>query len=254
MFDRAASTCTLRIDRRRSGAHWFVQSTAETRRTRNVYLVAVLRNDFPSPIARRATRKRLAAAGAAARPAEQRDRKRAAGPGCASTSTTSTSASSHLPIPAGDLSNLQVGGGRSALLPARQQTARPAGPGAARQADALHRFDLAKRKDDAGARQPRDYRVSADGEEGALRRARRVAHRVDAGEDRPGGGAASTVADHRGVHRSARRVEADVRRSVADQSRLLLRPEHARLDWPAMREKYSRLPARPHVAKRSQRA
>jgi tricorn protease len=146
---------------------WFAQSTAENRRTRNVYLV-VLRKDLPSPIAR------------------ESDEEKPNGP----TRTESESKAEadpktkkpeapepvridfdgieyrilDLPIPGGDLSNLQTAGaGYVYYLRTRENEPQATpGPGGAAPGAALHRFDLSKRKDESILDGVRDYDVSND--------------------------------------------------------------------------------------------
>ena len=93
---------------------------------------------------------------------------------------------------------------------------------------ALNRYDLTTRKNETLLPDVSDYVVSADGKKllyaqrqqrGRLSRRRRT---IQPAEGR------LNVDGDRSARRSARRVEADLRRGVADQPRLLLRPEHAR--------------------------
>ncbi|HJU43414.1 MAG TPA: PDZ domain-containing protein [Vicinamibacterales bacterium] len=145
---------------------WFAQSTADNRRTRNVYLV-VLRNDLPSPLARESDDEKPAA-----------DKKPAAEPKPAADAAAEPVRIDFegieyrildLPIVGGDLSRLQVGAGGQLyylrasadppLTPAPQAQPGPPGPPPA----ALHRFDLTKRADERILDQARDYYVTADG-------------------------------------------------------------------------------------------
>ena len=144
---------------------WFAQSTAENRRTRNVYLV-VLRNDLPSPIARESD--------------EEKPRDRSEPEKAVETDPKTKKSEAaepvridfqgieyrvlDLPIPAGDLANLQAGGA-GVLYYLRARDAEPqadAGAGASGPSAALHRFDLSKRKDESILENVRDYSVSAD--------------------------------------------------------------------------------------------
>ena len=145
---------------------WFAQSTAENRRTRNVYLV-VLRKDLPSPIAR------------------ESDEEKPSGP-ASSESESKTEGDKpkkpevpepvridvdgiqyrilDLPIPGGDLSNLQAGGaGFIYYLRTRENDPQAnAGPAGAAPGAELHRFELSKRKDESILDGVRDYQVSHD--------------------------------------------------------------------------------------------
>jgi tricorn protease len=148
---------------------WFAQSTAENRRTRNVYLV-VLRGDLPSPLAKQSDEEKPAAA--TAKPAGE-----TAGPPGAATPEPAGAATEpvridfdgieyrilDLPVPGGDLSRLQAGAaGQLYYLRAsadRPPAQGPPGP----PLQALHRFDLDKRADERILDQARDFHVSADG-------------------------------------------------------------------------------------------
>ncbi len=138
---------------------WFAQSTSDNRRTRNLYLV-VLPNDLPSPLAR------------------ESDEEKPKPPAEETPSATAKPAEPvridfegieyrilDLPVPAGDLSNLQVGEANVLYyLRAATDPAPPPGPGAGGGPRArLHRFDLVKRQDESLLENVRDYRISADG-------------------------------------------------------------------------------------------
>jgi tricorn protease len=150
---------------------WFAQSTAENRRTRNVYLV-VLRSDLPSPLAKQNDDEKPAAAGATKSADPKGDQ---AGAKTAEPATPPEPVRIDfegidfrildLPVPGGDLSELQVGAAgqlyylrASADRPA-EPTSGPPGP----PLQALHRFDLEKRADERILDQARGYQVSADG-------------------------------------------------------------------------------------------
>jgi tricorn protease len=144
---------------------WFAQSTADNRRTRNVYLV-VLRSDVPSPLAKQSDEEK---------PAETTPKP------AADTKGESTAQPVEpvridfegieyriidTPVAGGDLSNLQAGSAgqiyylrASADPPAPPAPAGPPGP----PLQALHRFDLEKRTDERILDQARDFQVSADG-------------------------------------------------------------------------------------------
>lgn len=144
---------------------WFAQSTADNRRTRNVYVV-VLRNDLPSPLAKESDEEKPGAAPAAAAEAskdeaEAAGRKAEAAPDVRIDFEDIEYRILDLPIPAGDLDNLQAGT-EGLLYYLRASTDAQPAPGAPPM-PALHRFTLATRKDDRILDQARDYRVSADG-------------------------------------------------------------------------------------------
>ena len=142
---------------------WFAQSTAENRRTRNVYLV-VLQNDLPSPLAKQSDEEKPAVA----RTEKPVDESKAKSTGEAVEPVRIDFDGIEyrildLPVPAGDLSSLQVGtSGQLYYLRASADGApKPATPGPPLQA--LHRFDLEKRADERILEQARDFQVSADG-------------------------------------------------------------------------------------------
>lgn len=142
---------------------WFAQSTAENRRTRNVYLV-VLRNDLPSPLAKENDEEKPKVEADQTSPADEK----------ASVSQKPAEPVRidfegieyrilDLPVPGGDLSNLQVGDTNHLYyLRASQDAAPVPGPGNASRAR-LHRFDLSKRQDEQVLENVRDYHVSGDG-------------------------------------------------------------------------------------------
>ena len=145
---------------------WFAQSTTDNRRTRNVYLV-VLRNDLPSPLARESDDEKPAADKKAAAEAKPPAEAAAIEPVRIDFEGIEYRILD-LPIVGGDLSRLQAGtAGQIYYLRASADpplTPTPAAPGPpAPPAQALHRFDLARRVDDRVLDQARDYQVSADG-------------------------------------------------------------------------------------------
>jgi tricorn protease len=148
---------------------WFAQSTAENRRSRNVYLV-VLRQDLPSPLARESDEEKpkpdaAPGAGADAKKTEADEK----------TATAKKEADEpvridfegieyrilDLPVPAGDLSSLQAGpAGQIFYLRTLQAEPSPM----------LHRFDLSKRRDEAVLENVTSFRISAD--------AKKLLHRI----------------------------------------------------------------------------
>jgi len=145
---------------------WFAQSTAENRRTRNVYLV-VLRSDLPSPLAKENDDEKPKSE-ADAKPPEAKtadgkpDEKAAAAKPPEPVRIDFSGIEYRildLPIQGGDLSNLQAGdAGQIFYLRSPQEPPAGGGPPRAR----LHRFDLTKRQDEQVLENVRDYRVSAD--------------------------------------------------------------------------------------------
>jgi tricorn protease len=93
-------------------------------------------------------------------------------------------------------------------------------------ATALNRFDLNTGRPRCCCRR-RPLRRVAGRQEAAVPERHRVVDRAD-GEADPGVGWADRRRLDRGARRSHGRVEADLRRGLAHQPRLLLRPEHAR--------------------------
>jgi tricorn protease len=146
---------------------WFAQSTAENRRTRNVYLV-VLRDDLPSPIARESDEEKPGGADKSESESKADADRNTKKPESAEPVRIDFDRIEYrildLPIPGGELSNLQAGGaGYVYYLRARQnEPPVEAGPGGGGPAAALHRFDLSKRKDESILDGVGDYRVSAD--------------------------------------------------------------------------------------------
>jgi tricorn protease len=142
---------------------WFAQSTAENRRTRNVYLV-VLRNDLPSPLAKQSDEEKPAAT--TSKPAEET--KTAAEPAAAGPVRIDFDGIEYrildLPVPGGDLSSLQAGAAGQIYYLRAGADAAPGPPGPpGPPLQALHRFDLEKRADERILDQARSFQVSADG-------------------------------------------------------------------------------------------
>ena len=244
---------------------WFAQSTADNRRTRNIYLV-VLRNDVPSPLAKQNDEEKPKTESRKPEEKTEDENQKPKAEGGASASATATADKSapplvridfegieyrvlDLPVPGGDLSNLQVGEANHLYYLRASQDAPPvAGPGGGAPRGRLHRFDLTKRQDEQILEGVRDYRISADAKK--LLYAARDSWSI--------------------VPLPARINPADGRLAIADlEVKIEPRAEWQQLfdeawrinrdyfyapnmhgvDWPAMRKKYGAL--LPHVAVRS---
>jgi tricorn protease len=155
---------------------WFAQSTAENRRTRSVYLV-VLRNDTPSPLARESDEEKARSdepgvAGAPAKPPVPPAQTPPSSPPAAEAAAPAASTPVRIdfegieqrildvPIPSGNLVSLAAGpAGQLFYLRVSDEAPAPGQP----PAQFLHRFDLAKRKDDRILDNVRGFRISDDG-------------------------------------------------------------------------------------------
>ena len=205
---------------------WFAQSNADMRVTSGIYL-AVLPNDLVSPLARESDEEKPAAAEKKdeAKPDVRKEDARGPVPEDKPAAREQPFRIDFdglpyrildLPIAPAEISNLQAGtAGQVYYLKTVDGKS------------ALNRYDLTARKNETLLPDVSGYVVSADGEEAAVRERQQLVDRLDDEEDRAGGRPAERRRD-RSARRSARRMEADLRRGVADQSRLLLRPEHAR--------------------------
>ncbi len=138
---------------------WFAQSTAENRRTRNVYLV-VLRNDLPSPLAKESDEEKPQTEPKASEAKPDPPKAAAAEPVRIDFDGIEYRILD-LPVGGGDLSNLQAGE-TGHLYYLRASADRPTGPGSGPPLSSLHRFDLSKRADEQILEGVRDYRVSTD--------------------------------------------------------------------------------------------
>jgi len=141
---------------------WFAQSTTDNRRTRNIYLV-VLRNDVPSPLAKESDEEKPKPESDAKPPAENPAEEKTAAAKPAEPVRIDFPGIEYrildVPVPGGDLSNLQAGdAGQLFYLRAPQDPSAANGPLRAR----LQRFDLGKRQEELILDNVRDYRVSAD--------------------------------------------------------------------------------------------
>ncbi len=223
---------------------WFAQSTAENRRTRSIYLV-VLRNDVPSPLMKESDEEK-------AKPADTNEQK----PGSEQKPSTEPVRIDiegiqyrilDVPAPAGDLSNLQAGDAGH-LYYLRASAENPPTPGPPEQA--LHRFDLGKRKDEAVLEEVRDYRVSADAKKLLYSSgdawsivAWQAGQKVNAAEGRLAVASIDVKIDPSAewaqIFAEAWRINRDY----------FYAPNMHGVDWPAMREKYGAF--LPDVAVRS---
>ena len=215
------------------------------RQTRNVYL-AVLRKDLPSPLAKESDEEKGAAATkpedteAAAEGGSEGSRAEARLDGSAARRRTDRGGRAErsprlrrrgrfridfddiqyrildMPIPAGDISNLQAGTAGQLYFLRRADGKTVAAALRPREARRSSRWST-----------PTDYVRLRRRQEAALRAAEQLVHRR-----RPRRASSRTPASWRPTpsrsSRSARRVEADLQRSLAHQPRLLLRPDDAR--------------------------
>lgn len=151
---------------------WFAQSTSDSRRSRNIYLI-VLRNDLPSPLAKESDEEKpkpptdsgpLAekdkTPASKDQPASKPDQPEAAPKPAAATNVRIDLEGIEfrildLPVPAGDLVSLEAGDAGQIYYLRRTDDRQPA-------RFALHRFDLEKRKDEKLLEEMRQYRLSAD--------------------------------------------------------------------------------------------
>jgi tricorn protease len=226
---------------------WFAQSTNDNRRTRNVYLV-VLPNDVPSPLAKESDEEKPKSDTPTAKgdtptakdETQQRDAQKPEGQKPTAVPTRIDFEGIeyrilHVPIPAGDLSNLQAGENGQLFYLRAAEDAAP-GPGGPRAR--LHRFDLAKRQDEQVLDNVRDYRVSADGKK--LLYASRdtwsivaLAPRLNAADGRLAVADIEVRIDPRAewsqIFDEAWRVNRDY----------FYAPNMHGVDWPAMKQKYA---------------
>lgn len=240
---------------------WFAQSTAENHRTRNVYVI-VLRNDLPSPIARESDEEKPRAdspEGGTSSPADA-SAKAGAAPTASSAQTAAkptTPADAtvridfqgieyrilDLPIPSGNLSDLQAAdAGQIFYLrtPEEPPSAGPGpGPGQGPRAR-LHRFDLNKRQDEQLLENVREYHISADGKKMlyATRDAWSIvpiAPRINPADGRIAVANLEVRIDPRAewaqIFDEAWRINRDY----------FYAPNMHGIDWPAMRKKYATL-------------
>jgi tricorn protease len=226
---------------------WFAQSTAENRRSRNVYVI-VLRNDLPSPVARENDEEKPKLAEEKPKPEEKpaTPPARDTAPPAATPTRIDLEGIEYrildLPVPAGDLSNLQAGD-TGIIYYLRPGPDAPAGggPGGGGPARArLHRFDLNKRLDEQVLENVRDFQISADGKK--LLYASRdtwsivaITPRISATDGRLSIADLEVKIDPRAewaqVFDEAWRINRDY----------FYAPNMHGIDWPAMRKKYGAL-------------
>ena len=226
---------------------WFAQSGSDMRETRNVYL-AVLRKDLPSPLAKESDEEKESKGTDTTKDREDTDDKKPSEPkpdtsaqqpgspsaphGGGATDNAASKAADRRR--SGSISRTSSSG--SSTCPSRpptSRTSRPAAPGrsisSARSDDktSLQRFDLEKRKAETLVPDVADYRLSADAKK-LLYKAKDSWFIVPTTKEiKPGDG--KIAADSIEVKVDPRAEwNADLRRGLAHQSRLLLRPEHAR--------------------------
>ena len=242
--------------------NWFAQSNADMKTNRGAYLV-VLKKGVPSPLAKESDE-------------EKADEPKPKAKGEAKEKKEETKKDVEvvidfdginqrvvpLPIPAGDISNLQAGAAGQLLLPASTRVGRcwPA-----REHASPLRSDQAQvrygRERDCGVRHRGREQEGADREHGCSvagfangADAGLVDHRLAARRaSRPRRGERPRRAEpQRGgsAHRPAGRVEADLRGSLADQPRLLLRPQHAWCRLEGDEDEVRGVPAASHQQRR----
>lgn len=227
---------------------WFAQSTAENRRTRNVYLV-VLRNDLPSPLAKESDEEKPQTEAKASESKPDAQKAAAVEPVRIDFDGIEYRILD-LPVRGGDLSNLQAGEAGH-LYYMRASADRPTGPASGPPLSSLHRFNLSKRAEEQILDGVRDYRVSADAVKVlyATRDAWSIValpaspQKIDAADGRLAVGAIEVRIDPRAewaqIFDEAWRVNRDY----------FYAPNMHGVDWAAMRAKYSAL--LPEVAARS---
>ena len=225
--------------------HWFAQSNADMKAKRGAYLV-VLKKGVASPLAKESDEEKAESPRPKAKKDDKKDdTKKDAKKDAAEVVIDFDGIDQRvvpLPIPAGDLSNLQAGAaGQIYYLQA------PATRGDGPTGSTLQRFDLAKRKTDTVTAGVFDYTIAAGLRKALIatlggRRAG-LTRPADPGvvDHRLGGGIVPRAPARRrrrsrraqsrcgrSQDRPARGVEANLQRSLAHQPRLLLRPQHAR--------------------------
>ncbi len=201
---------------------WFAQSNADMRRTRNLYLV-VLRKGVPSPLAKESDEEKPKKADAGDKKPEES--KKTEDP-----FSIDVVGIQHrilaLPIPAGDLSNLQAGD--AGYLYYLRRDGRES---------SLHRYDLGKRKDETPLAALDTYLLSADGKKILYMNARQwfiaaAGPKVAPGEGRLAVADIEVRIDPRAewtqIFNEAWRINRDY----------FYAPNMHGVDWPAMKTKY----------------
>jgi tricorn protease len=219
---------------------WFDMSNADMRITRSLYL-AVLRKNIPSPLAKESDEEKGA----------QKDEKpKDAKPPAAEPFSIDVDGIQNrilsFPIPAGDYSRLQAGAaGQFFYLKAVPAAGDAAGP--ASNVGELHRYDLAKRKDDVILNGLQSYEISADNKKilYATRDAlfiATVADKIEPGKGKLNTDAIEVRIDPRAewtqIFNEAWRINRDY----------FYAPNMHGVDWNAMKQKYSVF--LPHLAVR----
>ncbi|MFH1573402.1 MAG: PDZ domain-containing protein, partial [Acidobacteriota bacterium] len=141
---------------------WFDMSNADMRLTRSLYL-AVLRKDIPSPLAKESDEEKAEAA--------KEEKPKEAQPGQPPPFSIDLDRIQYrilnIPLRADEYSSLQVGAAGQIYylrqLPSAAAPEGPPGPGFGGPGFELHRYDLAKRKDDTLISGIRSYQLTADG-------------------------------------------------------------------------------------------
>jgi tricorn protease len=228
---------------------WFAQSTTDNRRTRNVYLV-VLSNDLPSPLAKESDEEKPAEP-EAKKPEPEKAQPKTAAAEPAPVRIDFEGIENRildLPIPAGDLTDLQAGEA-GLIYYLRASADAPEAPGPPPMG-ALHRFDLKARKDERLLDRAAAYRVSANGQkllystrDAWSMTALKPSQKVDASAGRLAVGDVEVHIDPRAewtqIFDEAWRINRDY----------FYAPNMHGVDWAGMRRKYSAL--LPEVAARS---
>jgi tricorn protease len=208
---------------------WFALSSADMRRTRNVYVV-VLRKGIPSPLAKESDEEK------AKKPEPPADKKPDAGEKKAEADRKEPFSIDvdeiqnrilALPIPSGDLFNLQVGD--SGHLYYQRREGRDV---------SLHHFDLAKRKDETPLASLDAFILSADAKKVLYTKDRAwfiaaVGPKINPGEGRIAAGDVEVKIDPRAewpqIFNEAWRINRDY----------FYAPNMHGVDWPAMKAKYA---------------
>ena len=218
---------------------WFSQASADMRQTRNIYL-AVLRKDLPSPLAKESDEETRPEAGEPTRRRPTRRSDAGKEPGSSAAAAWRRIAPTapkrgrldavphrlrRHPVP----DPRHAGAGRRPLEPAgRQRRSAVFRPRRSTTSRTLQRFDLEKRKADTVAARAWPTIVCRPTARSCCTSAKDAWFIVPTDARGEAWRRQDRDRRHRGEGRPARRVDRDLRRGVADQPRLLLRPGHAR--------------------------